>query len=41
MTLNLSVLDQSLARSADQAANTLQETLQMAQRRNLSMKSAP
>ena len=31
MTLKLSVLDQSLARSADQAANALQETLQMAQ----------
>ena len=31
MTLKLSVLDQSLARSADQAASALQETLQMAQ----------
>ena len=30
MTLKLSVLDQSLARSADQAASALQETLQMA-----------
>ena len=31
MTLKLSVLDQSLARAADQAATALQETLQMAQ----------
>lgn len=31
MTLKLSVLDQSLARSADQASTALQETLQMAQ----------
>jgi luciferase family oxidoreductase group 1 len=31
MTLKLSVLDQSLARSADQGATALQETLQMAQ----------
>ena len=31
MTLKLSVLDQSLARAADQAADALQETLQMAQ----------
>ncbi len=31
MTLKLSVLDQSLARSPDQASVALQETLQMAQ----------